>query len=124
MGYQSFQIGINASTAGAATSDPAAMAGLRLQPGYAINWNSGFAANTTADGANTYGMPQNGTGFTAPGTGSWHNIVVTVNAEPRGTNSSWSMYMDGTFLRTVSSESGTAGLLYADSTASDYRLIR
>jgi hypothetical protein len=115
--WQPFQIGINASTGGAATSDPTQMAGLRLGPGFAEPFVSGFAATSTADSITppfaTYGMPQNGTGFTDPALNRWHNIVVTIAPAPFNTGSMWSMYMDGAFLRSVQSGDGTSGLLYA-----------
>ena len=62
---QSFQIGVNASTDATTTADPASMAGLRLQPGSAISWVDRAPTGSAADGGNTFGMPQNGAGFTA-----------------------------------------------------------
>jgi len=102
-GSGTWAIGVNAtnsSTPGTQTSNPASMKGLRLAAGGMLNWNGGYVNNTSADGVGTYGEPQSGTAFTAPGTGNWNNIVLTVSS------SSWSVYMNGALLRTLSGGNG------------------
>jgi hypothetical protein len=84
-------VGLNAPSSGGTAGDPNSAAGLRLVNGAVTAWP---AKPPTGADVGGFGMPQYGSNYTPPGN-EWVNIVMTV------TDTSYSLYQNGTLLRTV-----------------------